>query len=161
MNINARVGAAAGGGVKIPPSAMEVVRSLKEIVENSEDEIYAMLKECNMDLNETAQRLLNQANFHEVKRRRDRKKEGGANKESADLRTRPGSGGTNPTRGGRGGGGRGHSVARLSSQGMHSAEYSSGRGKPFPLRENGIHPSSRSSSAVSTPNLSTLPHRPM
>jgi hypothetical protein len=61
------------------------------------------------------------ANFHEVKRRRDRKKEGGANKESADLRTRPGSGGTNPTRGGRGGGGRGHSVARLSSQGMHSA----------------------------------------
>jgi hypothetical protein len=61
------------------------------------------------------------ANFHEVKRRRDRKKEGGANKESADLRTRPGSGGSNPTRGGRGGGGRGHSVARLSSQGMHSA----------------------------------------
>jgi hypothetical protein len=60
MNINARVGAAAGGGVKIPPSAMEVVRSLKEIVENSDDEIYAMLKECNMDLNETAQRLLNQ-----------------------------------------------------------------------------------------------------
>jgi hypothetical protein len=61
------------------------------------------------------------ANFHEVKRRRDRKKEGGANKESADLRARPGSGGSNPTRGGRGGGGRGHSVARLSSQGMHSA----------------------------------------
>ncbi len=60
MNINARVGAAAGGGVKIPPSAMEVVRSLKEIVENSDDEIYATLKECNMDLNETAQRLLNQ-----------------------------------------------------------------------------------------------------
>jgi hypothetical protein len=39
---------------------MEVVRSLKEIVENSDDEIYATLKECNMDLNETAQRLLNQ-----------------------------------------------------------------------------------------------------
>jgi hypothetical protein len=64
----ARLGVAAGGGggvggggsVKIPPSAMEVVRSLKEIVENSDDEIYATLKECNMDLNETAQRLLNQ-----------------------------------------------------------------------------------------------------
>jgi hypothetical protein len=61
----ARLGVAAGAGggggsVKIPPSAMEVVRSLKEIVENSDDEIYATLKECNMDLNETAQRLLNQ-----------------------------------------------------------------------------------------------------
>ncbi len=61
----AKLGVAAGGGggggsVKIPPSAMEVVRSLKEIVENSDDEIYATLKECNMDLNETAQRLLNQ-----------------------------------------------------------------------------------------------------
>jgi hypothetical protein len=40
-------------------------------------------------------------------------------------------------------------------------EYSSGRGKQFPSRENGIHPSSWSSSAVSTPNLSTLPHRQM
>jgi hypothetical protein len=56
----AAAGGGGGGSVKIPPSAMEVVRSLKEIVENSEDEIYATLKECNMDLNETAQRLLNQ-----------------------------------------------------------------------------------------------------
>ncbi len=58
----ARLGGVAGGGLKIPPTAMEVVRSLKEIVENSDDEIYATLKECNMDLNETAQRLLNQGN---------------------------------------------------------------------------------------------------
>ncbi|KAH9567738.1 hypothetical protein CY35_03G040700 [Sphagnum magellanicum] len=146
----ARLGGVAGGGLKIPPTAMEVVRSLKEIVENSDDEIYATLKECNMDLNETAQRLLNQAHFHEVKRRRDKKKEGGANKESADLRARPGSGG-NPTRGGRGGAGRGYSVTQHSS-----LEYSSGRGKPFPARENGIHPSMLSSSGVSTPNSSTL-----
>jgi hypothetical protein len=91
------------------------------------------------------------AHFHEVKRKRDKKKESGANKESADLRARPGSSG-NPTRGGRGGAGRGHSAARHSS-----LEYSSGRGKPFPLRENGIHPSMRSSSAVSTAKYSTLP----
>jgi hypothetical protein len=38
-----------------------VVQQLKEVVGNKADEeIYAMLKECNMDLNETAQRLLNQ-----------------------------------------------------------------------------------------------------
>jgi hypothetical protein len=41
------------------PSAMEVVRSLKNILENNNDEIYATLKECNMDLYETAQRLFN------------------------------------------------------------------------------------------------------
>jgi hypothetical protein len=38
---------------------MEVVRSLKNILENNNDEIYATLKECNMDLYETAQRLFN------------------------------------------------------------------------------------------------------
>jgi hypothetical protein len=58
------------------------------------------------------------AHFHEVKRKRDKKKESGANKESADLRARPGSSG-NPTRGGRGGAGRGHSLNRHSSLGMH------------------------------------------
>jgi len=42
-----------GGNVQILPSVMEVVWSLKEIMENNADEIYAMLKKCNMDLNET------------------------------------------------------------------------------------------------------------
>jgi hypothetical protein len=56
-----RLGVVAGGGgsVKIPPSAMEVVLNLKEIVENINNEIYATLKECNMDLNKIAQQLLN------------------------------------------------------------------------------------------------------
>lgn len=49
-----------GGAVEIPASTKKVVQSLKEIVTNSDEEIYAMLKECNMDLNETVQRLLNQ-----------------------------------------------------------------------------------------------------
>jgi len=40
---------------------MEVMQSLKEIVENSDNEIYATLKECNMDLNKTAQQLFNQS----------------------------------------------------------------------------------------------------
>ena len=49
-----------GGAVEIPASTKKVVQSLKEIVANSDEEIYAMLNECNMDLNETVQRLLNQ-----------------------------------------------------------------------------------------------------
>jgi hypothetical protein len=49
-----------GAAVEIPASTKKVVQDLKEVVGNSEEEIYAMLKECNMDPNETAQRLLNQ-----------------------------------------------------------------------------------------------------
>ncbi|KAJ6824441.1 uncharacterized protein M6B38_381295 [Iris pallida] len=54
----------------------KVIQSLKEIVGNHSDaDIYAVLKESNMDPNETAQKLLNQDPFHEVKRKRDKKKE--------------------------------------------------------------------------------------
>lgn len=65
-----------GGGavVDIPVSTKKVVQDLKEVVGNSEEEIYAMLKECNMDPNETVQRLLSQDSFHEVRRKRDKKK---------------------------------------------------------------------------------------
>jgi hypothetical protein len=70
-----RTGIASNSGVQIPASALKVVQSLKEIVRNTDDEIYSMLKICNMDLNETVQRLLNDDNFHEVKRKRDKKKE--------------------------------------------------------------------------------------
>ncbi|KAM3200050.1 putative protein isoform X1 [Capsicum annuum] len=54
----------------------EILESIKEVVGNHSDaDIYVALKETNMDPNETAQKLLNQDPFHEVKRRRDRKKE--------------------------------------------------------------------------------------
>jgi hypothetical protein len=58
-----RTGIASSSGVQIPASALKVVQSLKEIVRNSDDEIYSMLKICNMDLNETVQRLLNDGMF--------------------------------------------------------------------------------------------------
>ncbi|XP_022771652.1 GBF-interacting protein 1-like isoform X2 [Durio zibethinus] len=93
-----------GGGfrVSIPSSVSKTVQNIKEITGNhSEDEIYAMLKECSMDPNETAQRLLLQGPFHEVKRKRDRKKESLNNKESAEPRWRSGPQGRG-TRGGRG-----------------------------------------------------------
>ncbi|KAK2406515.1 GBF-interacting protein [Trifolium repens] len=54
----------------------KTIQSIKEIVgDHSEADIYVALKETNMDPNETTQKLLNQDPFHEVKRRRDRKKE--------------------------------------------------------------------------------------
>ena len=56
-------GEGGGAALEIPASTKKVVQDLKEVVGNSEEEIYAMLKECNMDPNETAQRLLNQGTF--------------------------------------------------------------------------------------------------
>lgn len=55
-----------GGGsrVSIPSNMKKMIHNIKEITGNhSEDEIYAMLKECSMDPNETAQRLLLQGIF--------------------------------------------------------------------------------------------------
>ncbi|XP_071731944.1 uncharacterized protein [Rutidosis leptorrhynchoides] len=54
----------------------KTIQSIKEIVGNHSDaDIYATLKETNMDPNETTQKLLNQDPFHEVRRKRDKKKE--------------------------------------------------------------------------------------
>lgn len=61
--------------VTIPIKVQNTIQGIKEIAsKHSEEDIYAMLRECNMDPNETAQKLLYLDTFHEVKRKRDRKK---------------------------------------------------------------------------------------
>ncbi|XP_047317166.1 GBF-interacting protein 1-like isoform X2 [Impatiens glandulifera] len=91
-----------GSRVSIPNSVRKTIQHIKEITGNhSEDDIYAMLKECSMDPNETTQKLLFQDTFHEVKRRRDRRKENVNNKESGESKWRPGIQGRG-NRGGRG-----------------------------------------------------------
>ncbi|EEF41015.1 uncharacterized protein LOC8284671 isoform X2 [Ricinus communis] len=68
----------------------KTIQSIKEIVGNFSDaDIYMALKETNMDPNETAQKLLNQDPFHEVKRKRDKKKESMAYRGSLDSRKNP------------------------------------------------------------------------
>jgi hypothetical protein len=55
-----------GGGVRvsIPGNVRKTIQNIKEITGNhSDEEIYAMLKECSMDPNETAQKLLYQGHF--------------------------------------------------------------------------------------------------
>ncbi|XP_042007027.1 GBF-interacting protein 1-like isoform X2 [Salvia splendens] len=71
--------------VSIPSCVKKTIDNIKEITgqNHSEDEIYAMLKECSMDPNETTQKLLLLDTFHEVKRKRDRRKEN-QNKEPAE-----------------------------------------------------------------------------
>lgn len=53
-------GAAAGSRASIPSSVKKTIEDIKEITgqNHSEDEIYAVLKECSMDPNETTQKLL-------------------------------------------------------------------------------------------------------
>lgn len=153
MSAGVRVGASSGSSaassssISIPANARKVVQDLKEIVKNSDDEIYAMLKECNMDPNETVQRLLNQDTFHEVKRKRDKKKEN-VSKEPVETRTRaPGIGPS--VRGGRLRG-RGNYIPRYNSE-----LSSGGRGQPFGGRDNGLHQNGRA------PNMGTAPSAPV
>lgn len=50
---------AAGGRVSIPAGARRTIADIKEIAGgHTDEEVYAMLRECNMDPNETVQRLL-------------------------------------------------------------------------------------------------------
>lgn len=74
--MSASRGGSGGGLQAIPAGSRKMVQSLKEIVGCSEAEIYAALKECNMDPNEAVNRLLSQDPFHEVKSKREKKKEG-------------------------------------------------------------------------------------
>uniref|UniRef100_A0A1D1XR72 GBF-interacting protein 1 N-terminal domain-containing protein n=1 Tax=Anthurium amnicola TaxID=1678845 RepID=A0A1D1XR72_9ARAE len=95
-------GKMSGGGssrVSIPSSLRKTIQDIKEIAGNHSDEvILAMLEECSMDPNETAQKLLFQDTFHEVKRKRERKKENSKisplqnsnNREPIDSRWKPG-----------------------------------------------------------------------
>nr|XP_011467415.1 PREDICTED: uncharacterized protein LOC101293990 isoform X2 [Fragaria vesca subsp. vesca] len=65
-----------GGNQIISAGVRKTIQTIKEIVGNHSDiDIYWALKETDMDPNETAQKLLNQDPFHEVKRKRDKKKE--------------------------------------------------------------------------------------
>ncbi|KAI3702672.1 hypothetical protein L6452_28421 [Arctium lappa] len=90
-----------GVRVSIPNNVRKTIQNIKEITGNhSEDEIYAMLKDCSMDPNETAQKLLLQDPFHEVRSKRYRKKEN-PTKESTEPRWKPGMQGRG-NRGGRG-----------------------------------------------------------
>lgn len=57
---NNGVGKGNNGISGIPAGSRKIVQSLKEIVNCPELEIYATLKECNMDPNEAVNRLLSQ-----------------------------------------------------------------------------------------------------
>ncbi|KAL6006360.1 hypothetical protein ACLOJK_037311 [Asimina triloba] len=99
-------------------------------LEGDYHEIYAMLKECNMDPNETVNRLLSQVSGGEVKSKREKKKEV---KESTESRSRGASSASN--RGSRGGTDR--NTVRGGSAQYSSNESGSMRSKAAYKKENG------------------------
>ncbi|KAI4976342.1 hypothetical protein ZWY2020_049949 [Hordeum vulgare] len=84
---------------RAPPTAIDsTVQSIKEVVGgHSEADILDALRESNMDPNETAQKLLNQDPFHEVKRKRDKKRESAVQKNCTET-TAQGEHGTQRTK---------------------------------------------------------------
>ncbi|KAE9614730.1 hypothetical protein Lal_00036165 [Lupinus albus] len=125
-------GGGGGGGysnyrVPIPNNVRKTIHNIREITgkQHTDDEIYAVLRDCSMDPNETAQKLLYLDTFHEVKRRRDRNKEGLSSRASEDSRSK---------QGGQGRGGRGAS-------GGYSSKFHDGGGMRNPAirRENGVN----------------------
>ncbi|KAK1556480.1 hypothetical protein Q3G72_005643 [Acer saccharum] len=156
-------GVGGGGGVgvgkgnigisSIPAGSRKIVQSLKEIVNCPEPEIYAMLKDCNMDPNEAVNRLLAQDPFHEVKSKRDKKKE---NKDSTDFRSRGASNTSN--RGGRSGADR--YAGRGGSSHFGSNESGSLHSKPAYKKENGTHGYAGSTSSASSAVANNWNQRP-
>ncbi|KAL0328947.1 UNVERIFIED_CONTAM: hypothetical protein Scaly_2327300 [Sesamum calycinum] len=126
----------------IPAGSRKVVQSLKEIVNCSEAEIYATLKECNMDPNEAVNRLLSQDPFREVKSKREKKKEG---KDNSDSRSRGANNSSN--RGGKSGADRRPSRSTFSP---YSSSESPLHGKSAYKKENG---STHASSVSSAPGM--------
>ncbi|WCJ24814.1 hypothetical protein M5689_006746 [Euphorbia peplus] len=64
--------------LRLPAEMNKMVQSLKEILNTTDctdTEIYSVLQECQMNPDEAVQRLLAQDKFHEVKSRRERRKE--------------------------------------------------------------------------------------
>ncbi|KAG5401958.1 hypothetical protein IGI04_016565 [Brassica rapa subsp. trilocularis] len=126
-----------GGGKKsyngvsdIPTGSRKMVQSLKEIVNCPEAEIYAVLKDCNMDPNEAVNRLLSQDPFHEVKSKKDKKKEV---RDTQDSRPRGYS--NNYNRGTRGGSDRYGGPRRTGASSFNSSESGSFQGKTTNKRE--------------------------
>lgn len=142
-----------GGGVKdIPEASRKMVRSLKEIVGCPEAEIYAMLKECAMDPNEAVNRLLSQDPFHEVKSKREKKKE---IKNTTESKSR----GTNSHSGHGSRGGYNHYLGSSDTQ-FSSSDSRTAHGKSAYKKENGSNVYASHSFVSSGTTENNAYHRP-
>ncbi|KAI4374821.1 hypothetical protein MLD38_012770 [Melastoma candidum] len=66
-----------GAGVPTSEEVRRTIQNIREITgkQHSDEDVYAMLEECSMDPHETTQKLLYLDTFHEVKSKRERRRE--------------------------------------------------------------------------------------
>ncbi|XP_019093481.1 PREDICTED: uncharacterized protein LOC104749442 [Camelina sativa] len=136
----------------IPSGSKKMVQSLKEIVNCPDAEIYAVLKDCNMDPNEAVTRLLSQDPFHEVTSKQEKKKQ---IRDIQDSRSRGYN--NNYNRGSRGGSDR--YTGRSGATPFTSSESGSVQVKTTNKRESGMQ--SYAGSYSSTSGISShhqIPH---
>uniref|UniRef100_A0A2P2MF88 GBF-interacting protein 1 N-terminal domain-containing protein n=1 Tax=Rhizophora mucronata TaxID=61149 RepID=A0A2P2MF88_RHIMU len=71
-----RGGDSGGPADEIPEEVWKTLQTIREITgkQHSDEDIYALFKDCSMDADDTAQKLLHLDTFHEVKKKRDWKK---------------------------------------------------------------------------------------
>ncbi|KAJ4903575.1 hypothetical protein Rs2_17526 [Raphanus sativus] len=157
------IGGGGGGGGKksyngvsdIPSGSRKVIQSVKEIVNCPDAEIYAALKECGMDPNEAVHRLLSQDPFHEVKSKKDKKKE------VRDIQdSRPRGYNNSYNRGTRGGSDRYGGPRRTGPSSFNSTESGSFQGKTTNKRESEkqTYGGSFSSSTSGVSSHQQIPH---
>ncbi|KAJ8754878.1 hypothetical protein K2173_015390 [Erythroxylum novogranatense] len=123
-------------GVVIPESVRRTIQNIREITEkqHSDEDIYSVLQECSMDPHDTAQKLLYLDTFHEVKTKRDRKKETSVKQ------------GRGPR------GGRGEYFASYGSPGTQPwVKNAVGRRSAAPRKENGVNHIMKRSTSSSFP----------
>lgn len=143
-----------GSTPHIPADLRKTIQTIKEIIAgtHSDEEIYATLKESNMDANETAQKLLTQDPFHEVKRKWEKKKENASNRDYGDAQLKASSQGR--------GGKAGSLLERAAGRGSYLQHYNSydagaGRGSSI-ARDNKVYQSTNIGSISALPPSTAL-----
>lgn len=138
----------------IPADLRKTIQTIKEIIAgtHSDEEIHATLKESNMDPNETAQKLLTQDPFHEVKRKWEKKKENASNRDYGDTQLKASSQGQ--------GGKAGVLLERAAGRGsylQHHNSYDVGAGRGSIItRDNKVHQNTNICSNSALPPSMTL-----
>ncbi|XP_021841832.2 GBF-interacting protein 1 isoform X2 [Spinacia oleracea] len=127
MGNNSGASSSSASRVSIPNNVRKTIQHIKEITSNhSEEDIYSMLKECSMDPNETTQRLLHLDTFHEVKSKRDKRKETVKSRPGEESRWKPGHQG------------RGNRNARGNSFSQYTSNDAGGQRTAAMRKENGV-----------------------
>lgn len=143
-----------GSAPHIPADLRKTIQTIKEIIAgtHSDEEIYATLKESNMDPNETAQKLLTQDPFHEVKRKWEKKKENASNRDYGDAQLKASSQGR--------GGKAGALLERGAGRGsylQHCNSYDAGAGRGQSIgRDNKVYQGTNIGSISALPSSMTL-----